>query len=194
MNVRFIILVSLFVLLLGAAFIYWTPAPAQEPQIQSPPQRESPREYSSDAYGISFYYPQSYVLTEHDAPGSGMRTNHTITLTRIADLPLPKDGEGPPTITIDIYQNNLDTMTTESWIRNTSASNFKLGDGRLATTTISGLPALSYRWSGLYEGTTIALAQPQWVYVFTVTYLEMGAAIIQDFVAIRDSVLIGERR
>ena len=91
-----------------------------------------------------------------------------------------------------MYQNNLDKQTTEDWIRNTSASNFKLGEGRLATTTISGMPALSFRWSGLYEGTTIAIADEKWVYAFTVTYLEMGADIIQDFVAIRDSVRISK--
>ncbi|OHA27461.1 MAG: hypothetical protein A3C06_03390 [Candidatus Taylorbacteria bacterium RIFCSPHIGHO2_02_FULL_46_13] len=143
-------------------------------------------------YGISFSYPDSYVLSEMDAPGSGERAHHVIVLIRREDSPLPVDGEGPPAITIDVYQNNLDNQTTEGWIRNTSQSNFKLSEGRLASTTIGGLPALSYRWSGLYEGTTIALAQTNWVYVFSVTYLEMGAPIVQDFVAIRDSVKISE--
>lgn len=146
--------------------------------------------YSSTRYGLSFAYPNIYVLSEVDAPGSGMREHHVITLTNKEDLPLPADGEGPPSITVDIYQNNLDKLGTEGWIRNSSASNFKLSEGRLASTTIGGLPALSYRWSGLYNGTTIATAQPNWIYVFTVTYLEMGAPIVQDFVAIRNSVKI----
>ncbi len=146
--------------------------------------------YSSDEYGILFYYPKDYVLTEIDAPGSGMRKHHIITLIQKKDLPPPVGGEGPVSINIDIYQNNLDKQTTEDWIRNTSESNFKLGEGRLSSTTIGSFPALSYRWSGLYEGTTIVTAQPNWVYVFSVTYLEMGEQIIQDFVTIKDSVKI----
>jgi hypothetical protein len=106
------------------------------------------------------------------------------------DLPPPVAGEGPTSINIDIYQNNLEKQNTEEWVKNTNESNFKLGEGRLSSITIDNLPALSYRWSGLYEGTTIALARPNWVYAFSVTYLEVGDDIIQDFVKIRDSVKI----
>lgn len=147
-------------------------------------------EYSSALYGLSFAYPTGYELTEHDVPGSAMRKHHVIHLIRKADLPLPVNSEGPPSIIIDIHQNDLDVYTTESWIKNSSASNFKLGEGVLASTTVGGMPALSYRWSGLYEGTTIALARPNWVYAFTVTYIEMGAPIVQDFVMLRESVRI----
>lgn len=148
------------------------------------------KRYSNAAYGLSFSYPETYVLSEIDAPGSGMRVRHSITLLRKEDLPLPEGGEGPPAITIEAFQNDLDKQTTEGWIKNTSASSYKLSEGTLAATTVNGLPALSYRWSGLYEGTTIALAMPNWIYVFTVTYLEMGAPIVQDFVAIRDNLRI----
>jgi hypothetical protein len=150
------------------------------------------QQYASAEYGITFSYPESYVLSEMDTPGSGMRKHHVITLMRKVDLPPPVNGEGPPAITIEMYQNDLDKQTTEQWIRNTSASNWKLGEGNLTEITVAGLPALSYRWSGLYEGTSIVHAGPRWVYVFSVTYLEMGSDIIQDFVAIRDSVRIAE--
>jgi hypothetical protein len=115
-------------------------------------------------------------------------------LIRKEDLPPPQGGEGPPAITIEIFQNNLDNQTTEGWIRNSSFSNYKLSsnEGILASTTVDGEPALSYRWSGLYEGTTIAVAQQDWVYAFSVTYLEMGADIIQDFVQIMKTVKLAE--
>lgn len=143
--------------------------------------------FTSDKYGISFSYPATYELSEINT-GSGQREQHSIVLQRSVDLPAPEGGEGPPSITIDIYQNDLDSQTTEDWIRNTSQSNFKLGDMTLRPTTIDGKAALSYRWSGLYEGTTIAIAQPDWVYAFNVMYLEMGDDIVQDFVAVRESV------
>ncbi len=147
-------------------------------------------QYTNAAFGLSFSYPASYVLKEMDAPGSALRLNHVITLTPQKDLPLPVNGEGPPSIVIDIYQNDLDHQTTDGWIRNSSASNFKLGDGNLTSTTLGGSPALSYRWSGLYEGTTIVTAQAKWIYAFTVTYLAIGDSIVQDFVTIRDSAQI----
>lgn len=190
MYTRYFILVGIFAVFLAGGFFFMKEQPAPEINDQKSVDLE---QYTSETYGLSFAYPSSYVLSEMDAEGSGMRLHHIITLMRKADLPLPVNGEGPPSITIEVYQNNLDEQTTEEWIKNTSASNFKLGEGRLASTTISGLPALSYRWSGLYEGTTIALAQEHWVYALTVTYLEMGAPIIQDFVVIRDSVRISPK-
>jgi hypothetical protein len=146
--------------------------------------------YSNDEYGISFVYPKGYVLEERNFPGSDMRKHHGIVLTLEKDLPPPVQGEGPVSINIDIYQNNLDSQTAEQWIRNSSESNFKLGDGKISTTTISGFPAFSYRWSGLYEGTTVVTSRPDWIYSFSVTYLEMGEEIIQDFVEVRKNVKI----
>ena len=177
-------IIGFLIVILAIGFFVWQNGSKQESGENAPEFQQ----YSNATYGLSFSYPDTYNLTETDAPGSGMRIHHVITLIRKEDLPLPVDGEGPPAITIDIYQNNLDSQTTEGCIRNTSASNFKLSEGTLASTTIDNLPALSYRWSGLYEGTTIVLARARWVYAFTVTYLEMGAPIVQDFVAIQDSV------
>lgn len=145
--------------------------------------------YESERYGLAVSVPGSYVLSEHDAPGSSLREHHTITLIERDNLPLPEAGEGPPAITIDIYQNNLDSLSAETWIKNSSQSNFKLSpEGRLATTTVGGEEALSYRWSGLYEGTTVVVAKPDWIYAFTVTYLSPGDQIVQDFVRMRESI------
>lgn len=174
--------ITAYILLLGDA---GTP-----PQTEQNASDETVRmlSYTSNEYGLSFVYPDNYQLTEIDAEGSALRQHHTIILQRTEDLPAPVDGEGPPAITIDVYQNDLDKQTTEAWIRNDSRSNFKLGEMRLASTTVDGKPALSYRWSGLYEGTTVAIAEGDWIYAFNVTYLDMGADIIQDFVALRESV------
>ena len=63
--------------------------------------------YTSSLYPISFQYPDSYVLSEADR-GTGERSLHIVTLTRSADLPPPQNGEGPPTIEIAFYQNDID--------------------------------------------------------------------------------------
>lgn len=187
MPTRFIIITLIVLTLVTGGLYFWE-------QNNLPPTNNENvvgmKQYANTVYGLSFSYPATYVLNETEAPGSALRKHHIITLIRTEDLPLPVDGEGPPAITVNIYQNNLDNQTTEKWIRGSNASNFKLGDDILASTTIGGLPALSFRWSGLYDGTTIALARPDWIYAFTVTYFEMGAPIVQDFVTIRDSVKI----
>lgn len=161
-----------------------------EPSANAP---ETPQAgtYSSEEYGLSFAYPDSYQLTEHDAEGGAPDGHHAIILMPRSALPLPEAGEGPPSIIIDIYRNNRNSLSTEAWIRNSPRSNFALsGEQTLTSVTLDGKPALSYRWSGLYDGTTIAIARPEWVYAFTVTYREPGADIVQDFVALRESVRI----
>lgn len=149
-------------------------------------------QYSSDAYGISFSYPSNYVLEEKDVAPENSQKYHQIILIDKKDLPPPVNGEGPTAITMDLYENDINKYTAEDWARNSKQSNLKLGEGIIAHTTISELPAISFRWSGLYEGTTIVLSKPNLVYTFNVTYMEMGSQIIQDFVKIRDSIKISK--
>jgi heat shock protein HslJ len=146
--------------------------------------------YKNDKYHISFSYPDTYALTETDTVASGNRAHHNIALVPKKDLPVPENGEYPPAITFDFYDNSTAKDTTESWIKNSKESNFKLAEGNITDTKASGMPASSFRWLGLYQGTTIAMAMPDYVYVFSVTYLEMGAPIIQDFAKIRESINI----
>lgn len=146
--------------------------------------------YASPEYGIEFRYSSSYQLEERDAPGSAQRRHHIVTLMRKEDLPPPQGGEGPPAITIEMFQNDLDDQTTEDWIRNSSLSNFKLSpDSRLSSTTIAGQSALSYTWDGLYRGDTIAIARPAYVYAFSVTYREPSDSIRTDFNALMRTVV-----
>jgi hypothetical protein len=186
MRSRNVIITIIFLAVLSGTFLFFQ----DKKNTIRKDENSAFQKYSNSEYGLSFTYPSNYLLEESDSLGSGMRKHHIINLINKKDLPAPEGGEGAPSIIIGIYQNNLDKQTTEQWIRNSSDSNFKLGEGRLSTTTISGLPALSYRWSGLYEGTTIAVAEPNWVYSFTVDYLEMGDQIVQDFVSVRDSIKI----
>jgi hypothetical protein len=191
-------LITVVILVFIAAVVYMvapgTPASVNNPENEMPTTTAQEKTYSNAKYGISFQYPYTYELSVRLGEGSAERERYSITLIRKEDLPPPQGGEGPPAITIEIFQNNLDNQTTEGWIRNSSFSNYKLSsnEGILASTTVDGEPALSYRWSGLYEGTTIAVAQQDWVYAFSVTYLEMGADIIQDFVQIMKTVKLAE--
>lgn len=175
-------LIVLCLIVAGLAFVMrnqWPSKPASEgvSHISS-----SGRSYHSEEYGVAFEYPATYQLEERSGEGNAQRQQFTITLINEADLPIPQGGEGPPAITIELFQNNLDQLSTEEWIRNSSASNFKLSlDNVLTSTTVAGQPALSYTWDGLYRGDTIAIARLAYVYTFSVTYHDQTDSIRDDF-------------
>ncbi len=152
------------------------------------------RLYQSAALGIRLEYPDHYFVTEREV-GNGERGHYAIQL--IEDTPFNRDlvagniqgAEGTTAISIDAYQNNLDGYTTESWVRGNSASNFKLSpDGVLSSAAIDGKEGVRYRWSGLYEGETVAVATPGYVFAFSVTYLTPQDTIRSDFERVIASV------
>lgn len=143
--------------------------------------------YTSDVYGLSFDYPESYALTEGPSAG-GQPALHTVILVRKEDLPLPQNGEGPTAITIQVFPKSLSAGTLTSWLKSAQESNFNLSGGTYSTTTVAGVPALSYRWSGLYEGKTTVAEVGDYFYSFTATYLTPQDQILKDYDAIVSSV------
>lgn len=151
--------------------------------------------YSSDRYGISFSYPNYYYLEER-LVGNGEREQYAIVLMedteenrelREGRNPVPR--EGPPTITITAYQNNLDNLSLVDWLTKTNTSNFKLSpDGKYASTTISGKEAISYRHSGLYEADVAAFRHGDWLIAWTTQYLAPEDAIRKDSEAMRETL------
>lgn len=182
---RTVAIVLVIVIVLGVWWFF-------QGSVEAPVVEETPHEtlqtFSSDLLGVSFTYPEGYVLTERDI-GNGERKAHAITLIHGSNLPLPEAGEGPPAIVIEMFQNDLDKQTTEGWIINTSASNYKLGNGVLTPVSLGGENALRYSWDGLYQGQTIALAREKWVYAFSVTMLTPTDQIRSDFEKVVDSVI-----
>lgn len=141
------------------------------------------RQYTSATSSLTFTYPDSYVLTEHDAPGSAERAHHVIVLIdKKAAANIPENGEGPTTITIDIFGNGLDKQTPEQWIKNSSLSNFKLSpDQALSTSTVAGVHGLSYVWDGLYRGESTVIAHGTDIMMFSVTSMDSTDRIRDDF-------------
>lgn len=150
---------------------------------------------TSAKYSLSFEYPKDYFVIEHDG-GTPERLSHTIMIVQDAqgnrDLLSGKikNTDGLPTITMQMFQNNLDHYTTDTWVRSSKDSNFKTSpDGKLAEAGFTnGESALQYRWSGLHEGITVVAAHPDWVYAFSVTYASSSDQIIKDFAQILTTV------
>lgn len=164
------------------------------PEVIPPPivveeEVEVPALLSYSSSTLAFRYPDTYLLEERDL-GNAERRHYSITLAQKAALPAPIGGEGPPTITIDLYQNDLDSLSTDTWIRASNDSHFKLSrNGLIASTAIAGNPARSYGWDGLYSGRTIAIARPDYIYAFSVTSLTPEDAILDDFRSLLQTVL-----
>jgi len=74
--------------------------------------------YTNVEHGISFTYPDTYILNEMEV-GNGERWHYNITLIdREAATKVRENSEGPTSITIDIFQNNLDKLTIAEWVNN----------------------------------------------------------------------------
>lgn len=134
--------------------------------------------YANGTYGISFAYPAYFLLAEGERGTQG-HSRYTITLIHKDDVALPVGGEGPPSITVEVYPRTLKTL--EDWILSTPESNVFLGDKALQKTTVSERDARTYRRSGLYEGISTTFLLEESVVVLSVTYLSPDDAIVSDY-------------
>jgi len=154
-----------------------------------PPIEEFTQYYVNSAYGIAFEYPDTYTLLEEDT-GTGERYRYTIVLVdKELHANLPQNGEGPPSITLEFFQNNLDQISIEDWVRGTAFSNFKLSlDGVLKPATVGNAPALSYAWDGLYPAESTVFAHKSNIIMASVTFLTPEDHIRDDFKNILSTV------
>lgn len=154
----------------------------------------APHVYSSPKLGFSFTYPDDYFLA-YETSATGERDQHALVL--VADTAEnraffanpPEGTEAPPTITISLFQNNLDGYTATSFVEGASASNFKLSDGKTTEVVVGGRPGLRYRATGLYESENVVVAQPNFVYLFTVQMNGVDAETVAAFDSILKTVV-----
>lgn len=140
------------------------------------PREEITKKYSNSTYGIAFEYSSRYMVQEQKNDEEG-RSHASIVL--IEDTPENRavlagqspGREGPVSITIDVYQDPVDSPTLTEWLKETPASNFTLSNGTFSNATLSGKPAVQYHWSGLYEADTIAAAYGHYIVAATVHYI-----------------------
>ena len=178
---RTIILVVLAIVIVGAGAYALSTKKALSPSSPVAEEPASDRRYTNFTHDLRFTYPAGYVLTEQEV-GNAERGHYQVMLVRQADAVPPVNGEGPTAVTVDIYQNDLDKRTVMDWITGTNDSNYKLGDGKLATSRVAGTEAQTYTWSGLYEGRTTVLAHEDDIIAISVTRLgeEKDLATVYD--------------
>jgi hypothetical protein len=186
--------IGVLLLIGGAIFIFGVFDPAIPKENNSTIQF---RTYQNAQYGIAFEYPVKYFLEAKEI-GNGERGHFSIMLTEdTQENRAVREGrspgrDGPIAITFDLYQNNLDKLTLESWLTSTAVSNFKLSDGTYVSTTVAGHDAIKYHWSGLYEADNVAIAMRDSILSVAVTYINPTQSIRQDFENILDTIRISK--
>ncbi len=126
--------------------------------------------YKNEKYGIKFEYPGGYVLEEGERDTAEGERHYSIVLVKEVDIEPRINGEGPTAITVDIYQN-VPKLALLDWLKTKKESNFSLSSATAASTTVSGIDAIKYTWSGLYEGESVAFPHKENVIVISVTSL-----------------------
>lgn len=138
--------------------------------IATSPPRTPLATYTNDEFDFIFGYPNRYT-PEVKEVGTGERRHTAIIL---AEPMVEGQLEGSPAVTIDIYQNDLDKLDVVDWIKNTSASNYKLGNGNIDIVEHDQFPMYGYSWDGLYRGATFAFSYGTNIYAFSATYIEQS--------------------
>lgn len=183
---KLLILIAVLVVV-GGVFFFSKDLPAPAPVDNE----TSTTQYKNEQYGLSFEYPNTYVLQEKEV-GNGERAHYSIVLLDKEWLAnIPEGGEGPPAISIDIFQNNIEQMKVEDWIRGTNFSNFKLSpDEKLSTTTVAGAEAHTYRWDGLYQAESYVLSHKDNIVMFAVTFNAPEDKVRSEFSQILNSLVL----
>ncbi len=171
----------ILILIAGIAFLLaiFTGGPGGKAPVVLPTEEQ----YSSSTFDVRFVYPDYYVLAEKKT-GSAERNQYEVTLT--ADLESARESvsptEGPVSIVVSVYQNDLDNLTAEQFIETTSFSNFKQSpDGVITPVQVAGKQAYWYLWDGLYHGESVVVAEGDWIYMFSVTYNSSKDQIWKDY-------------
>lgn len=147
--------------------------------------------------GLRFGYPADLYLARVDrAAGEVPR----VSIVLVENLPTSvayvrgtatEPMEGPPMITIDVYENP-GALSVNDWFRD--RTNWGSRARELRTTVAGGRALLEYRWDGLYAGRTAMIAGDGYVYVLSVTWVSEGDRLPAIFDALLSSLELARRR
>ncbi len=176
------------VLIIGSFFLNQTPS--EQPVPQNGQQESTAISYNSSELGISFEYPENYMLQTHEQ-GTAERDWTVLTLIDSEILRSAIENgasEGPPAIAIQVF-NNPEGYTAEEWIKGMSYSNFKLSSDEVLTpVTVGGEAGLAYRHSGLFENNAAVVVRGEKVYMFSVSWLTPQDENVRDFGHILETI------
>lgn len=175
----------LVALVAGAGYYFYTNSKeAADTAVIGNETSDGMHSYENAAYGIAFAYPDTYRIQERNLNSAG-REHFVITLADSQALDeAPVNGEGPTSITFEVFSFAAEGQMLESWVRNANESNFRLSpDQALVARAVgnTGVQGLAYSWDGLYRGESVAFEHRGRAVVASVTSITSGDQIRADF-------------
>jgi len=176
----------------GFVYIAWMRIPPIPLHIQGN-NASTLKQYIDPNFGFSFAYPTDYLLDVQGNVGDGHRGHYVIVLMEDNETTQAfreghlQNTEGPPAISVDIFQN-LEGYDALTWVKGSSDSNYKLGGQVFGTATIAGIPAITYRASGLYESNNVVFVQGDSIYKLSVGWNTSEDKMVKDFNGIVSSL------
>lgn len=170
---RIIGIVILIILIAGGWYIFSNrPIDTETAQVQE------------NTYSF-VYHDDEYVrvpVIESDVPGNTFASGYMI-FDRVeyeAFLNSTEPREGPPAISVMVY-NNPNGYTSEEWVmRETLLSNYQQGQV-LNSITVDGVEGVRYVTDGLYMSNNVVFESDGRIYVISGSYIETNSAIVDEF-------------
>lgn len=142
---------------------------------------------SDDTLGYAFTYtkgPNGYVsLTEEDMIGANLIS--AISLVNRAEYESLQDAppgrEGPPSISVRVYENSAKSQPSVWVMENPNDSNIKLAQRDPVEAVVGGANAVFFVGDGLYPFETYIVAHNNYIYVLTGMYFTQEDVIYKDF-------------
>ena len=192
-----LILVVVGILILGAVYVLGDKSAYPNPLTNTPEINGEPtiQTYSSPEYKIAFDFSTKYLLLERDSgtPEIPIKSILIIEDTKqnrdIAEGKLGETGEGPTSITVDIFTNTKDS-SVEDWVKENTG--WMTGGNAKNPIDIDGKSGLVYHWDGLYAGKSAVVVSGNNIYVFSVTWITPEDQILQDFQTLLSTVKFGD--
>ncbi len=164
-----------------------------EKQVETPSTTFST--YANNTLGFLFSYKtgdDGYILTEPEVGDSNDSLQKILVLTDTEDAlrmeaePIPS--EGPPTITVLVFDNSARQFPLTWALEQELYSNINLKIEEPKEVVIGGANGITYTADGLYASEIVIVAHGSRMYVFNGGYMDASAPIRKDFQAILDSV------
>lgn len=195
MNKKLITIVSVLVVLgvLGVFFAYPKFFGDEKKVGEISNSGEDEKVYTNMELGLSFKYPNSYHLEER-SEGEPGRLHLALILTEDTEENRDvREGrspgrEGPVSVSIDVYRDELESPSLIEWLKETPASNFNLSDGSFSNTTLYKKEAIRYKYDGLYQAEVVATQNRNYILAVTVNYLTLNDEIRAIFNSVLSSM------
>lgn len=149
--------------------------------------------YSNEELGIEFSYKSGthgYAIQESTPMGDNSGLVRAIVLIPYEDAnrSLPVGGEGPATITIQVFKNTKQ-QSPRSWADEyIQYSNINLKQGEAREVSIGGSGGIRYMADGLYASDNVVVTHGNFIYMVSGMFISEDSALRKDFVPLINSI------